>query len=352
MDATDIAGSQKDSKPPKPMPLVLGALIVSFVVSFIVISLRKYGGFNYFGHTTVLSNAVVEAVGAAFVLPLIHLAIASLWKTKRNSRSRRNVFFGWGVAVGIMQLLNVVQIYNLKGTPDAHVTSAGRAKIHAPQEEIEEMASVRKPAEQHEARPAYSHVITIADPNQSMEGTYCDRLAAVGKSLVNGRDKGTQRATIEAAITNTAEITESERVMYRQMTQVVYDDSSLTEAVMYERTHKACKDTGAELAEVAADQGRARIVTTQLPSNEQSWVTERCQSVAETAAMFVYARDEGRAKESVLQFVDNAMFSPGSAQLLRQAANHVYASSRPTSRVASEAAFSACVDVSTGIYSD
>ena len=249
MATTDIPGSHKDGKPPKPMTLVLSALIFAFVASFIVTSLRKYGGFNYFGHTTALSDAVVEAVGAVFVLPLIHLAIASLWKAKRNSRSRRNIFFGWGLAVGVIQLLNVVQMYNFKGTPDAHVTSADRAEVPAPQDEIEEMASVRKSAEQHEAQPAYSHVTTVADPNQSMEGTYCDRLAAVGKSMVNGRDKGTQRTTVETAITNTAEITESERVMYRQMTQAVYDDPSLTEAMMYERIHKACEETAAELTE-------------------------------------------------------------------------------------------------------
>ncbi|MEO9228132.1 MAG: hypothetical protein ABI216_04125 [Devosia sp.] len=207
-------------------------------------------------------------------------------------------------------------------------------------------------AEQHQAQTASPRVTTVADPHQSMEGTYCDRLAAVGKSLVNGRDKGTQRTTVETHITNTGEITESERVTYRQMTQAVYDDPSLTEAAMYERTHAACEDTIAELTEASADERQEHIAATQIPSNEQSWVPDRCQSVAETAAMFVYARDEGRVKESVLQFIDNAEFSPSSAQLFRQAANHVYASSRPTSRVASEAAFSACVDSSTGIYSD
>lgn len=48
---------------------------------------------------------------------------------------------------------------------------------------------------------------------------------------------------------NTAEITDSERVMYRQVIQAVYDDPSLTGAAMYERTRKACEDTVPVLTE-------------------------------------------------------------------------------------------------------
>jgi len=102
-----------------------------------------------------------------------------------------------------------------------------------------------------QAQAASPRVRTVADPNQNLGGPYCDRLAAVGKSLVNGRDKGTRQTTVETAVTNTAEISENERVMYRQMIKTVYSEPSLTEDAMYERTHKACDDTVTELTQAA-----------------------------------------------------------------------------------------------------
>jgi hypothetical protein len=101
-------------------------------------------------------------------------------------------------------------------------------------------------AEKTHTQSITPRVAVVADPNQSMEGTYCDRLAAVGASVVDGRNKGTRRSTVEAVITNTQEITESERIMYRQMTKAVYNEPSLTKAQMSERTHKACEDRIAE----------------------------------------------------------------------------------------------------------
>jgi hypothetical protein len=95
--------------------------------------------------------------------------------------------------------------------------------------------------------PPASTTATYADPDQSMNGTYCDRLAAVGGSMVSGRNKGTQRTTVEEAITNTANITETERVMYWKMVAMVYDDPSITQAGMAEHTRKACQTTVDEL---------------------------------------------------------------------------------------------------------
>lgn len=113
MDATETSEVRGSGGSSKPMSLVLGVMAFAFVASFIVTSLRRYGGFNYVGHATVLSDAIFEAIGAVLILPLIHLAIASLWRAKRNSRSRRNIFLGWGVAVGIIQLFNFSQVSGL-----------------------------------------------------------------------------------------------------------------------------------------------------------------------------------------------------------------------------------------------
>lgn len=110
MEASNTVVEHENAVSPKPMPLVLGVLLVAFCTSFVVTSLRNYGGFNYGGHTTSLSNAIFESAGAVFIFPLLHLAIASFWKVKRTSRTRRNIFFGWGLAVVGIQLFGIAQV--------------------------------------------------------------------------------------------------------------------------------------------------------------------------------------------------------------------------------------------------
>lgn len=100
-----------------------------------------------------------------------------------------------------------------------------------------------------EQKPA-PRVIYVADPNQSMEGSYCDRIAAVGKSLVNGRNKGTRRTSVENLAATGEGITDVERVMYKQMIAVVYDEP-ITEDAMYARVHKSCDEATAELTQAA-----------------------------------------------------------------------------------------------------
>ena len=92
------------------------------------------------------------------------------------------------------------------------------------------------------------HTILYADPSQSMEGSYCDRLAAVGGSLVNGRDKGTRRSSVEKHIEATKGLSEAERDMYRKMAARVYDEPNLARAEMTEQIRPDCQQVVDEAA--------------------------------------------------------------------------------------------------------
>jgi hypothetical protein len=50
-------------------------------------------------------DLVVGAIGMMVILPGINVAIASIWESKRNPSSRRNIYFWWGIAVTLAQLL-------------------------------------------------------------------------------------------------------------------------------------------------------------------------------------------------------------------------------------------------------
>ncbi len=97
-------------KKPKPIVLVLGIQLLAFVVSFFLTSIREYGGFGYFEHELLVQDVIAQSIGAVFVFPLLHVAIASFCKSKRNKVSRRNIFLGWAVAVFGLQMFGVAQL--------------------------------------------------------------------------------------------------------------------------------------------------------------------------------------------------------------------------------------------------
>jgi len=105
--------SQGIEKPLKSVPLIIGMQTFAFATSFVVTSLRNYGGFNYFEYNLLVQDVIAQSFGAVFMLPFIHIGISSIWKAKRNKFTRRNIFFGWAVGVGLLQLAS---LFILKGS--------------------------------------------------------------------------------------------------------------------------------------------------------------------------------------------------------------------------------------------
>ena len=102
--------AEHTEKKPKSVSLVLGAQAFAFVASFVITSLREYGGFNYFEYSTLVQDVIAQSIGAVFFFPIIHMGIASIWESKRNKLTRRNIFFGWAVAVGLLQLAGLFML--------------------------------------------------------------------------------------------------------------------------------------------------------------------------------------------------------------------------------------------------
>lgn len=96
--------TQSTEKGTKSLFLVFGMVALSFVVTVIANSLNNYGGFNYFDSPVLVYIMVGESLSGLILFPLMHIAIASIWKSKRNKRTRRNVFFGWALATAIIYL--------------------------------------------------------------------------------------------------------------------------------------------------------------------------------------------------------------------------------------------------------
>ena len=103
---------QATTKLEKVVPLWLAIFLActSFLVSFsFIVSKHGVKPSNFmvlFDHPGAFSELAAEAMGYSFVFPLIHLGIASCFKSKRNSNSRRSIFIGWAILLIILNFVS------------------------------------------------------------------------------------------------------------------------------------------------------------------------------------------------------------------------------------------------------
>lgn len=107
----------------RPIHLTGNALLLSLAVVFSVISffvalqttLEKnvYLHLSDLGllmdHPAVLREFIAEALGYSFGLPVIHVLLASCFKSMRNSSTRRKIFIGWAIVVITINLVLMAQ---------------------------------------------------------------------------------------------------------------------------------------------------------------------------------------------------------------------------------------------------
>lgn len=83
--------------------------VISTVVVFIAFVGKDYGvnGFkNIFGEPVVFRHYIAQAIGGSIGLPALNVALVSLFKSKRNSSTRRRIFIGWSIVIIALQVLS------------------------------------------------------------------------------------------------------------------------------------------------------------------------------------------------------------------------------------------------------
>jgi len=84
------------------LQLAITLSLISLVISFITTVHVKYGIAKLpiiTGHPEVLQAFIAQAVGGSVLLPAVHVAIISIFKSKRTPSTRRRVFIGWAVFI-------------------------------------------------------------------------------------------------------------------------------------------------------------------------------------------------------------------------------------------------------------
>ena len=96
--------------PKKQTSLALAIVfsMISFVVAFYITSYKEHGMIIFavlFENPRLFFDYFARAFGGALLFPILHVTIASFFKSKRNPSSRRNIFIGWSMIVIILQLI-------------------------------------------------------------------------------------------------------------------------------------------------------------------------------------------------------------------------------------------------------
>ena len=107
---------QETSKIPQKitsLPLAIILFLVSYLMVFATQFYETHGVYFsmvLFNHTQGFVEIAANVLGYSAGLPIIHVGIASIFKSKRNPSTRRNIFIGWSVIMILVQARNLYLI--------------------------------------------------------------------------------------------------------------------------------------------------------------------------------------------------------------------------------------------------
>lgn len=109
----DVLVEKKEEKPVS-LALTITLSAIAFLIVFVTYVGKDFGYSNIgyiFRSPAVLQDYIARSFGGSLGLPAIHVAIASIFRSKRNNSTRRRIFIGWSIAIICVQLLTIVTTY-------------------------------------------------------------------------------------------------------------------------------------------------------------------------------------------------------------------------------------------------
>lgn len=109
------ADGQNEPAAPEKKSTSLALAIILSLISFLMVFITTVK--HDFGASPVIDIVKVpvlfqsylsSAFGGSLFMPLIHVGIASLFKSKRNSSTRRRIFIGWAIVIIVLQIVQIL----------------------------------------------------------------------------------------------------------------------------------------------------------------------------------------------------------------------------------------------------
>ena len=117
----EVSAPEKDSngqndqdvsvKKPTSLALAIVLSLISFAMVFFVTVKHDFGAspvMDIVKEPVLFQSYISRAFGGSVFIAVIHVAIASLFKSKRNSSTRRRIFIGWAIAIILLQIVQLM----------------------------------------------------------------------------------------------------------------------------------------------------------------------------------------------------------------------------------------------------
>lgn len=102
-DMTEVSKQKNEV----PLSLAIAVFLIAYTTVFVTFFHQDYGAENLpklANNLEAFFEYAAQAAGGTAILPLIHVLIASIFKSKRNSFTRRKIFIGWSIFIIVLQL--------------------------------------------------------------------------------------------------------------------------------------------------------------------------------------------------------------------------------------------------------
>ena len=96
------------------LALAIVLSLISFVMVFITTVKHDFGAspvMDIVKEPVLFQSYLSSAFGGSVFIALIHIGIASFFKSKRNSSTRRQIFIGWAIVIILLQIVQFITKY-------------------------------------------------------------------------------------------------------------------------------------------------------------------------------------------------------------------------------------------------
>lgn len=109
----DVNGQNQDDddasvKKPTSLALAIVLSLISFTVVFLANVKHDFSAspvMDIVREPVLFQSYISRAIGGSIFIPIIHIGIASFFKSKRNSSTRRRIFIGWAIFIIAVEAL-------------------------------------------------------------------------------------------------------------------------------------------------------------------------------------------------------------------------------------------------------
>lgn len=95
------------------LKLAIGLSAISAVLVFMAFFGKDHGLTNLpkiIKYPEVFQHYIMQAIGGSLGLPTLNVLLASAFKSKRNSSTRRRIYIGWASAIIVLETITIIAL--------------------------------------------------------------------------------------------------------------------------------------------------------------------------------------------------------------------------------------------------